>query len=73
MSRHWNYRLIKHSDGTFGLYEVYYDDVGNVETYTTEPCSFVSDTPESMRDILNMAAEALTKPVLNMEDLLGFE
>jgi len=72
MKRHWNYRIIKHTDDSFGLYEVHYNDVGKVESYTSEPCRFVSDTAESMRDVLKMAMAALDKPVLNWEDLPGY-
>jgi hypothetical protein len=73
VKRHWNYRLIKHTDGCFAIHECFYDDVGNVDMYSSKPCGFVSDTVEEMVDVLAMAKEALSKPVLNIEDLPGYE
>lgn len=72
MSKHWNYRIIKHTDSTFGIYEVFYSDAGKVEMYSSDPCGFVSDSLDEMRDVLKMATEALSKPVLSIEDLPGY-
>lgn len=73
----WNYRVIKHrktsvdDEDYYGLYEVFYDDLGNVSMYSAEPCRFGSETLEGLAEVLKMAERALTDPVLNAKDLPG--
>ena len=65
----WNYRIIRHKEGHFSLHEVYYDDAGKPNGYTTDPISFVSDKEEGPDGIIESLEHALkdarTKPVLD--------
>ena len=68
----WNYRIIRHGNGSYALHEVYYDDYGNPEMYTTEPITFVADSDEDPGVIARMLAQAqldvLSLPVLDQSD-----
>lgn len=73
----WNYRVVK-SRGFgrpyWGIFEVYYDKVGNPTSLTADAVGPTADEDtqaESIEDIrgtLTMMLESLSKPVLN-EDL----
>mgnify|MGYP001385814533 CR=1 FL=1 len=45
----WNYRIIKLSDGTYGLYEVIYNDDGEISALSEET-DLIFD---SVKDLLN--------------------
>ena len=61
----WNYRIVKHADGTgFGLHRVYYDKQGNEESMGFGPATFVSDTKEGLTSQLVLAkTDARKRPV----------
>jgi hypothetical protein len=40
----WNYRVIRHEDGSHARHEVYYDEAGAPTMYSERPCCFVGDT-----------------------------
>lgn len=42
----WNYRAVRHPDGTITLREVYYDNDGNPEMMTAEPIQICAYEPE---------------------------
>jgi len=77
--RHWNYRVIKHPRPTpmdedyYSIHEVFYDDNNAVDKYSAEPCGFGSETLEGLGRVMNMVQEAFNKPVLDAEDLPGYE
>jgi hypothetical protein len=60
----WNNRVIRTEDGTLFFAEVSY--VNGVPSGYTSPC-LVGDTPEGLREVLNMLTAAIDKPVLDME------
>lgn len=79
---HWNNRVMKrtytHLEGTpdeftedyFAIHEVYYDDEGEVTTYTTEPTSPRGENIEELRQSLEWMMEATKKPVLNYDKII---
>lgn len=74
----WNYRIVKVRDTEwdeweFGIYEVYYDDVGRPNARTEDPVSVVwgEDTDKSV--ILDMIKLAFGKPVLEEKDFINNE
>ena len=71
----WNYRVVRHPDGTLALNEAYYDDAGALKAATAEPISFVADPDEGLDGIvrsLEMAfADAKRHPVLDWTEIPG--
>lgn len=64
----WNYRVLDR-DGYLAIYEVYYDDEGNVRGYTenpTYPRGYEGDLDE-LKTQLELYCEALDKPILKYE------
>ena len=64
----WNYRVIKtrdnESDAVYQIIEVYYDDDGAIEQWSTQPnAAGGEDLDELKNDLLHQLA-ALDKPVL---------
>lgn len=51
----------------FGIYEVYYDDNGNVEGWTENPLVPESPTVEGLFKDLTVMMEAFKKDVLNYD------
>jgi hypothetical protein len=57
-----------------GIHEVYYDDNGDLKSYTKEPVPVVwegsldVDDMNGGNDIINMMLEALNKPILKPSD-----
>jgi hypothetical protein len=71
----WNYRVVRHPDGTLTLHEAYYDDAGRLKAATAGPISFVADPDEGLDGIvrsLEMAlADANRHPVLDWAEIPG--
>lgn len=75
---HWNHRIVrrKHTyvDGsteyTYGIHEVYYDEDGNVETWTVEPTYPHGDSIEDIKWSLKHMAKCLEHPVLDYETMI---
>ena len=67
----WNYRVMTRAlpDGvhTYAIHEVYYDDLGLVETWTEAPDGPMGDTLAELRSDHRMMAEAFELPVLDYE------
>ena len=76
---HWNYRVMRRTYlSDFGgetldeIYEVHYDDNGNVTGWTERPggpCYYVDadDGEGSIRDDIQRMMEACDKPILDYE------
>lgn len=70
---HWNHRIMKRTvDGEtfFAVYEVYYDDAGNVTGWTEDPASPVYDPAvdeegTTMRTEIERFLRACDKPTLD--------
>ena len=70
----WNYRIVrvpnKFGDCEYGLYEVYYNELGHPSMRTSDPVTFVGDSSEEVYNSLRLALDdALNKEYL--EDWLG--
>jgi len=70
----WNYRVLRRVGGsgtthyfTYAVHEVYYDDLGIVETWTEAPDGPLGDTLADLRADHRMMAEAFELPVLDYE------
>lgn len=70
----WNLRIIlrEYPDGTktHGLHEVFYDEMGNVDSYTSEPVDIYFEDLSEVRQYLEWALLATEKPVLIEKELL---
>jgi hypothetical protein len=64
---HWNYRVLKHSDGSFAIHEVFYDDRGKPDSCSEEPTGFVGDSLEDLNGALDLARRGLQEAVLDYE------
>ena len=63
----WNYRVIKRTYGEedgYEFHEVYYNDAGEIKSWTTEPVNPHGSNMAELRDDLQRMLEALDKPVL---------
>ena len=71
----WNYRLVRTqypesaSGSLIGIHEVYYDADGRPIMVTTDPITVIGDTPEEVRQVYDMMAEAFLMPILNAEEI----
>lgn len=66
----WNYRVIRHEDGSLALHEVYYRHDGTPWALTDDPAGFVAnaeDGPEGLvRAIETALRDARERPVLDV-------
>ena len=74
----WNYRVILHDkdeDQWYGLHEVFYDDDGQVTSWTEHACRFTAYLHEGAGSIygslLKARVDAQKRPVLKESELLG--
>lgn len=65
----WNYRVMKReiSEDVFeyGIYEVYYDDDGAVSSWTENSMTPTVDSPEGLREELEIMKKAFDLDVLD--------
>jgi hypothetical protein len=71
----WNYRVVEHdqpgsTDKSFGIHEVYYDDMGRVEAWTERAVGVTAYSVEGLAEEMEIMREALGKPVLIEKELL---
>lgn len=70
---HWNYRVVKRTypDNSTGfcIHEVYYDNDGEIEFWSTNPTSAFGETDQDLIDDLRLMSEALGLPVLDYDAL----
>jgi hypothetical protein len=62
----WNYRVILQDD-YYSIHEVYYDDDGNIESWTEQPVGIGGETLEELKGDLEYYKHALEKPVLKYD------
>ncbi|GAB4228069.1 MAG: hypothetical protein Kow0032_07950 [Methyloligellaceae bacterium] len=70
---HWNYRVLRHEDGTLALHEVFYDENGKPSMYTNDPISFAVDGDEGLPALTEALEHALRdareRPVLDVSEI----
>lgn len=64
----WDYRVIV-KDGSYYIYEVYYDDDGNPGAFTEDPVSPFGESLEELKEDLKHFSDALSLPVLDYSEL----
>ena len=60
----WNHRVIKTGDDSFAMHEVYYDDDGKPEYWTTLPVPPAAESLSALGEVLGWMKDALDAPVL---------
>ena len=62
---HWRYRVLRSKANVdrYGVHEVYHLEDGEI-SWTKDPVHPAGDTPEELREELNMMLAALDEPVL---------
>lgn len=66
----WNYRVISSAENGLGIYEVYYDENGNIKYFSEDAVSPRGDSLEELNEDFVRYKDALQKPVLNYEELV---
>jgi hypothetical protein len=69
----WNYRIVRHGDGTLTLNEVHYEG-GRPVAMTEDPAGFVASAdegPAGIVEALRLALKAAEKPVLDRQEILS--
>lgn len=69
----WNYRIIKHNvKAPFyaAVHEVYYDDAGNVETWTEDAITLTGSSKTAIAEDLKYIVMDIKQPILNESELL---
>ena len=65
----WNYRVVKHGDGTFAIHEVKYKD-GNIIAVAEQKEIPMAFSFEELRgELRRMFIDALGKPVLEFDNI----
>jgi hypothetical protein len=61
----WNYRILKLTDGTYGLYEVIYNDDGEISAHS-EDSELVSPSVKDLLDTLRLMLDDAQKSSYNV-------
>lgn len=67
----WNHRILAHKDGDdwcFQIHEVYYDEQGNPNSYTSNPVGVSAESIEGINWTLDKMKECTNKPILSAEN-----
>lgn len=67
----WNYRVVKTIVGgeeSYGIHEVYYDEQGELQMFSADPCPVYSETLEGLEKEISRFEAALGRPVLQESD-----
>jgi hypothetical protein len=64
----WNYHVVI-KDGQYAIYEIYYDDEGNIALFTEDPVYPMGESLDELRGDLEYLRHALTQPVLKYEEI----
>ena len=65
----WNYRIVKHPDGTYGIHEAYYNDDGEIWALTEKPATGFWDDPEEAQRDAFFLLRAGARETLDLERL----
>ncbi|OCG00873.1 hypothetical protein [Gilliamella sp. wkB112] len=66
----WNYRVMDSHLNGLGIYEVYYDEDGNINYFSNNAVSPRGDSLEELKKDLLLYMEALERPILNYDKLI---
>lgn len=66
----WNYRILKSETG-YSIREVYYDDNGNIEGWTSTACEPSGEDMDDLEDDFEGMRLAFHRPVLDEKQLLA--
>ena len=71
---HWNYRIMKRKNNQgkfdFGIYEVFYDDNGKVQSWTKDSLTPVSESEEELKAELGIMMSAFeNETLIHKEDI----
>ena len=64
----WNYRIIKDKD-TYGLYEVMYNDDGEIFAHSEEP-EIVGESPEDLLETLKLMIDDVNQHIIHGKEIL---
>ncbi len=62
----WNYRVLRHADGTVAVHEVYYDN-GSPVSCTEKPDALYERDLDALRRTVAAVTRALDEPVLEYD------
>lgn len=69
----WNYRVLRHEDGSLALHEVYYDKAGRPRGFTRDPVGFAVDAEEGLAGLTASFEQALQdarkRPILDVAEI----
>lgn len=70
--RHWNYRVMKRENAQgqigFGIYEVFYDDNGEIKSWTENSLTPVCDSEEDLKEEMKIMMKAFEKETLTYKE-----
>jgi hypothetical protein len=61
----WNYRIIKDSPESYGLYEVIYNDDGEISAHSEDP-EVIGESPEDLLTSLRLMLDDANKSFYNV-------
>lgn len=61
----WNYRIIKNEDDSYGLYEVIYNDNGEISAHS-ENSEIIGESPEDILQTLRLMLDDANKSYYNI-------
>lgn len=64
----WNYRIIKDKE-TYGLYEVMYNDDGEIFAHSEQP-EMIGEDPQDLLDTLQLMAYDVNKHIIDGKEIL---
>ena len=64
----WNYRIIK-DKGVYGLYEVIYNDDGEIFAHNEEP-EIIGENPKDLLDTLELMIHDVNEHIINGKEIL---
>jgi hypothetical protein len=67
-STHWNYRAVRHPDGTLLIHEVYYES-GHPIAMTENGAAVLGETVGELRCVLAMMEQGLAQPILDQASI----
>ena len=67
----WNYRIIK-DENNYGLYEVMYNDDGEIFAHSEEP-EIVGENPKDLLDTLELMIHDVNKHIIDGKEILEID